>query len=247
MNSTFPFVKQAIELEDPFRKKNQREQHGTPAILVQKGFLPLILSAPHAVQHPRWGGAKDGEIYTGALALQIAFHTGASTIVYARTIQEDPNYDQPGPYKERLAVLARETSAQCVFDLHGMVNEFTIDRNGQQRTIQRDMIIDTANMQSLRGRKDFLAIVQNALQENSITNVSIDEYFTADDLNTITSFTANTLKIPAMQIEIARSFRSPRRLPQKYEALTSALIEAVNAIAKRGTEPGFSRISVDIG
>jgi hypothetical protein len=119
---THALAKEAIELEQLFQVNNFQGKETNPSPWVLVGSTPVVISAPHAVVHPRKGQQRENEPYTGPLALQLHATTGASAIIYARTTEEDPNYDEDGPYKEALKKLVREAkySTYFVLDLHGL-------------------------------------------------------------------------------------------------------------------------------
>jgi len=223
----FTLAQEAIKLEKQFQANGCHGRSDNPAILVNKCKLPFVISAPHAVLHHRNGREKDNEVYTGALALQLANRTGASVIIYARTTKEDPNYDKTGKYKERLADLVRETKAVCVIDLHGMDEEFAKRRRLGQ------VEIGTAHGQSLLTdeNKYLLDIVKTQLEHNDI-EVSVNKYFTAGFLNTITSYSSRELHTPAMQLEIGGGLRDVSHHPECYEQLAIALCTAIHTIVK---------------
>jgi len=99
-------VDTAIQMEDQFAKDGYNGSSTGPALLMFQGDVPIIISSPHAVNHPREGRLKSGEILTGTLALQLASMTRASVLVSAHTSEEDPNYDVDGPYKQQKLLTA---------------------------------------------------------------------------------------------------------------------------------------------
>src|SRR5207247_7003850 len=106
MDNTYGIAKEAIELEKQFRENGCHGKKTNPPVLLKKG-VGVMISAPHAVTHYRNGKVKLNEPYTGTLALQLAYRTGASAIIYARTTQEDANYDASGTYKQTLVELIK--------------------------------------------------------------------------------------------------------------------------------------------
>jgi hypothetical protein len=214
-------AKEAIELERQFRANRCNGEDSNPSPLVRKGTAQVVISAPHAVIHYRNGKKKLNEPYTGALALQLHERTGASAIIYARTTDEDPNWDKTGLYKARFKELVQEASVPSYFvlDLHGL-----------SRSVKRDVIIGTANGEALMRLNWLLVKLKVALEGEGLKNIAVDEVFSATGRNTITSYSYRELKIPAMQLEIGADWRNPASAPEKYARLVSALCSAIEAI-----------------
>jgi hypothetical protein len=223
-------VQEAKALEQQFRANGFHGRSSNPPILVTKGNLPFVLSAPHAVIHPRSGKEKDNEFYTGTLALQVASFTGASAIVYARTSDEDPNYDPPGPYKEQLALLVEETQPICVLDLHGMAKGYA-----------KDVCIGIVGGKTLREEDWILELLQDSLAAHAMT-FDVDTPFNAGHPNTITFFTSTKLHVPAIQLEIDGLFREPATHPKEYAQLVSVLIDAVTRITEAAPVEAHKRL-----
>ena len=234
-NDQKTLAEEAIELEKQFRANRCRGENSITSPLVRVGTAHFVISAPHAVIHHRNGKKKLNEPYTGALALQLHERTGASAIIYARTTDEDPNWDKTGLYKTRLKELVQEASVPSYFvlDLHGL-----------SQSVKRDVIIGTANGKALMGLDFLLAKLKVALEGEGLKNIAVYEAFSATGRNTITSYTYRELKIPAMQLEIGADWRDPASAPGKYAKLVSALCSAIEAIQTAVTEH-FERTSPD--
>lgn len=216
-------AEEARELEKQFQASGYTGRRNGPYILEVKGTLPVVISAPHAVRCGIKVQKQTPQMYTGALALQLATLTGASALVSARTSDEDPNRDEPGQYKPKLATLVRETHACFVLDIHGSDENFVKEKQLGQ------VEIGTAYNRSLRGKRFLRKMLEEALENAGIT-VTVDKYFTADAPGTITVHTSEELDIPAMQLEITRSLRDPDHYPQKYVNLLSVLRDAIIAM-----------------
>jgi hypothetical protein len=215
-------VEEARDLEKQFQANNYTGRSNGPTILEVKGTLPVVLSAPHAVRYGR-KNRKQPQVYTGALALQLARLTGASALVNAHTSDEDPNRNEPGLYKPKLAALVRETHARFVLDVHGS------DEDLAREKMLGQVEIGTIYSRSLRGKRFLRNILEEALEHAGIT-ATIDKYFTADAPGTITLYTSEDLETPAMQLEIMRSLRDIDHAPQKYLQLLEILREAILAM-----------------
>lgn len=220
---------QAVELETQFADNlhNGRQSDNSNLKLVL-GSTPIIISAPHAVNHPRDGQLKLADTFTGPVALQLAEMLRSTALVYAQTYSEDPNYDADGPYKQILAKVAREHGIRFILDVHGMA-----------RNRPMELAIGTGMGNTLRreAREAFVT----AVRASGFNEMYVDhpQYYNASNPNTIASYSHRELAIPAVQIEIRKDFRDPETLPQNYQTLLHALynaVKAVSAVLERGQE-----------
>jgi hypothetical protein len=219
-------AEEATELEKQFLANGYRGRRNGPYILEVRGTLPVVISAPHAVRCGiKVQNKQTPQMYTGALAIQLATLTGASALVSARTSDEDPNRDEPGEYKPKLATFVRETPACFVLDLHGSDENFVKEKQLGQ------VEIGTIYNKSLRGKRFLRKMLEETLENAGIT-VTVDKYFTADAPGTITLYTSEGLDTSAMQLQITRSFRDPEQTPEKYVKLLRVLSNAIIAMHK---------------
>jgi hypothetical protein len=202
------------------------------ALLAIDGSIPLLLTAPHAVSHPRRGGIKAADTFTGALVIQLCERTGAFGLVQQRMTGEDPNFDAHGSFKDALRGIVAGHRIACVLDLHGMA-----------RSRPWEVAIGTAAGVTLGGRTEMLHAVTGALRSEGMTNVLIDDdvAFAARDPNTIAHFVWRTTRSPAMQIEIHKDFRDPGERPDDYHRLLRALESAIASITLASTCERASR------
>jgi hypothetical protein len=214
-------VDAAIQMEDQFAEDEYTGSSTGPALLVLQGDVPIVISSPHAVNHPREGRLKLAEILTGTLALQLASLTRTSVLVYAHTSEEDPNYDVDGPYKQQLLRLVGSTSARFVLDIHGL---------GQWRSA--DIAIGTACGKTLGQQLEILHVFTRELAKAGFTNILIDdpEQFNATRPTTITSFIWRELGIPALQLEIHKKYRNVKNSPEDYLKILYTLRNSIQAI-----------------
>jgi hypothetical protein len=218
-SNNFPLATAAHELEEPFKANQYQGNTTNPLLLLVPGSIPVVISAPHAVKHYRNQQPKSEDIRTGALARQLAQLTGAHAIINARTTREDdPNWNQAGLYKNKLAELVQTCNAHFVLDIHGLS-----DDHG------RDVIIGTAEGKNLCGKLFLAEMLLRSFQRHGLSSCGIDELgYKAASAHTISSYISREYHIPTMQLEIARKFRNIREQPANYETLLRALVEAVS-------------------
>jgi hypothetical protein len=212
-------AQQAPLVERQFAARSYQGQPAGPGVMEICGHMPIILSSPHATNHPRDGQAKLADMFTGTLAIQLAGLVGASAVISARTTDEDPNYDTDGHFKRQLRSLVARTQAGFVLDLHGM---------SQQRSA--DFEFGTAYGVTLGQRPILLTTFIETFKKAGFDNVGIDGLFPAARPTTIASFIWRTCQVPAIQLEIHRRFRDPASDPAAYAALLALLCEALHTL-----------------
>lgn len=203
-------------VERQFSARSYRGNHAGPAVLHMRGNTPIVLSSPHATNHPREGQIKLADTFTGTLAIQLARLVGASALIYARTTDEDPNDDADGPFKRQLHSLLTSAGAGFVLDLHGM---------SQARSV--DVESGTAHGVTPGEHPFLFPMFIDTLKKAGIDTFVIDGTFPATRLTTIASFTWRTCKVPAIQLEIHKRYRDPQRDPVAYATLLSLLRETL--------------------
>jgi len=217
----YDLAKAAIQFERQFAANHHSGSKSNRPIIHLSGTLPLIISCPHAVNHPREGRLKLADTFTGPLAMQLAAFTKAHALIYARTSNEDPNYDADGPYKRELAALIRNTHSRFVLDIHGM---------GRSRPVQ--IAIGTAQGRTLGDKAQIREAVVQAFRLAGFSEMFIDvpNQYDASRAGTVTSYVWNSLGVPAMQVEIHKEFRDPQDAPEQYENVLFALRNCVLAV-----------------
>jgi hypothetical protein len=214
-------IEAAVRMECQFAARGYSGNSAGPALIESQGEIPIILSAPHAVNHPRNGNIKFADMFTGTLAVQAAALTGTSVLVYARMLEEDPNYDTDGPYKRRLAELVAQTQALFVLDLHGIHQSQMIE-----------LAIGTDHGKTLGMDTELLSILMNVLTKAGFTNVLVNDphRYNAARPTTIASFTWRELGIPALQLEIHKKYRDAKNTPHDYLKMLYTLRDAIYAL-----------------
>lgn len=203
------------ELECEIRLQNNVV---TPYKLIP-GKTPVLVSAPHALPHPR-DGRKPADLCTGAIARILGETTSASVIYLAKEMVIDPNYDKADCYKDQIAKLIRSRSVRFVIDIHGMADDST----------EADIEIGTGTACGQTGLGPVLDEMVCALQPFKVV---VDQKFTAQGCNTVTSFSRKYGAF-AVQLELARSVRQPNRLECLLGALCRVVKVAQTALTRAG-------------
>jgi len=193
---------------------------------VLAGCVPIVLSAPHSVQQPRRCDGLEGalhcsEPYTGPLAIQLHRATGAWAIYATRTARRDPNHMPVSTYKRPgLQVLVDRAAPRFILDLHGA------------RTGRFAVAIGTSPaLRAGRGQAviDLLAARLVGALDGAV--VVDPPAFQANGSGTVTAHCWAALGIPAVQLEISRTYRRPRQNPGAYAALFAALQHFIAELA----------------
>lgn len=99
---------------------------------VLPGQLPILISAPHTVNHVRDGNIKRQDGITGGIAEYLCqkFHTYG--VIRTWNHGDDPNYSQDSvsmAYRDQIVRLVQEYDIKWVFDLHGIKWRWKTDIN----------------------------------------------------------------------------------------------------------------------
>lgn len=162
-----------------------------------KGKIPIIISAPHCVEHTRNGQVRCAEGETGAIAQIIAKETQCYTIFKTYNNEDDSNYDlENNYYKTFLKKAIKNENIILLIDLHGA------DTN-------RDFDIDigTDNLKNIENKKYIVYELVNKLHASKIENIKIDSVFKASSVHTICKYIHKETNIPCVQLEISGKYR----------------------------------------
>lgn len=154
---------------------------------------PVLISAPHAVNHHRFGASKRADRRTGGLAEVVGEATGAGVLTAAGRVSEW------GSWEERtdgfVRILRREALRRTlILDLHGMG-----DRHGT------DVCIGTGGESGPALRR----AVGCLDRQFAGYRVSIDDPFDGSQWYTVLQY-GRELGIAVIQLELSASLRDPR-------------------------------------
>lgn len=180
-----------------------------------EGKSPFLISAPHGYAHKRptlTGVFKQEESFTDIICYEICKETDSAGIFLTKEIQYDPNFFkiESNPYKKEVQRICKEKKKKLFLDVHGLndVHEY-------------DMGIYYVSHfgKSKRTAKDLREVVG----KGGLKDIAIHIFrFPENDQETLSEFVASKLKIPALQIEIARYIRED-------EELRNALVKNISS------------------
>jgi len=171
---------------------------------VIEGKRRCLFSAPHAYSHRRPSLArryKEHEEYTDDIVKDVCKKTGSWGIYVKDQIDYDPNYHkEDNQYKEEIKKIVKGNKIATFIDIHGLSAEHMIDIA---------IYYKTRFLNSIR-----LAYrLSKALNKGRLKGLNIQILRLPDEnRETLTEFTASKLRIPSVQIEIARYLRDDKEL-----------------------------------
>lgn len=185
------------------------------------GKVPVLVSAPHVFAHKRpnvEGIVKQGELMTDVIVSDIARTVDCFAIMTTQPTDYDPNYHRvyDNDYKFELKSLVREHKIKYVIDVHGLSDQHPYDLGiFFKRKFRKSMEL---------GYK-----VADAVRAGKLKDASISLFnFSNNDQETISEFVCDTLKVPAVQIEIARYIREDEVLMAQFVSNLSKLVLSIN-------------------
>ncbi len=202
---------------DEYSKENNSEQEYE----IIEGKLPVLISAPHSVRQFRNGKIKAKDSYTGVIAIILQKETNCSCIYKIKNNNNDANYDlENNKYKEELLRIINEKNIKLLLDIHGASDKygFGID-------------IATDNEINLNGKEIILKTLKETLEEFKIDDVVVDEIFRAHSIRTICKTVSSKIKIPCIELEIARKYRNIEDFEQ-IKKIIEAIKESIMRINK---------------
>ena len=228
-----------IKALEPLFSDDHYNGSGETAFFFREGTVPVMVSAPHAVNHFRSGSVKYADMFTGGIARYLHETTGCHMICSSRFAENDWNYDAPknNRYQRELAAYVSEHHVRLLLDLHGAartrryaVEMGTAPYHGaeahgadeedpslhQYKFI--DDVIQSIFLDAFRAR----SIAQNEVWKNTL--------FDAGRQNTVTRYISRNTDTACIQLELNRNFRDPQN-PEQFMGLIEALSGIIDFFA----------------
>ena len=98
---------------------------GKTAFNIEEGRIPIMVSAPHAINQFRDGKVKYADMYTGGIAKYLHEKTGCHVIYSCMYTESDPNYDEfeVNKYQHELLEYVNKHNIILLIDIHGAAKE----------------------------------------------------------------------------------------------------------------------------
>ena len=164
------------------------------------GTIPVLLSAPHAYSHKRPSlglSYKIGEIYTDSIVEEICANTSAYGIIQTKETPFDANYHkiENNPYKSAVSELIEKEKINRFIDIHGLRDDYEYDLG---------IYYPSHFIKSIRLATD----ISNAMNKEKLKGINSCIFRFEEDLQeTLGEYIASNLRVPSVQIEIARYIR----------------------------------------
>lgn len=184
---------------------------------VLSGKIPVILSAPHAVNQIRDDDVREAEQFTGALTRYLSTSTGSYGIFQMFT-HADPNDDKDHYYKNAILNLVNAHDIKLLIDIHSSTfkDDCDIDivTNKRQTLCGQDFLIN--QLYELADKHNVL------IGENNVPNKECE--------NEIISNTAMICGIPSIRIVLNNKKIDIVNNEKKFEEICGLLEEFINSI-----------------
>ena len=89
----------------------------------------ILISIPHAVSQVRLGKLKVAEIGTLPFGFLLAQELNANVIIKTKNNNDDANFDEVSPYREKINHLVSAMGVKYLIDIHGMKKSRPCDVN----------------------------------------------------------------------------------------------------------------------
>ncbi|RCW60162.1 hypothetical protein [Halanaerobium] len=207
----------AIKIEKNLFKKSDKKINPKKEnpFWTAKGDIPILISAPHAVRHCRYGRVKQSDYLTGSIVYLLNELTGCHGISLTKNYGGDPNIDSTCIYKRKIKDICSNNDIKVFLDIHGAAGSKTWDID-----------FGTNSNINLLGNIKILNILESSFKDFNINKISHD-YFAASLKTNVSYFVANELGIPAIQVEINRKYRSPKINPENFNFLLSSISKGI--------------------
>lgn len=193
----------------------------TANIKIIEGKLPILLSAPHTHSHKRpslSGSYKIGEPWSDEIVEKICQDINCFGVTQIGETSYDPNYHQEknNPYKQKIKEISKVGKFNRFVDIHGL-------RDGAGYDI--GIYYPTRFDRSMT----FAQSVSDGLDKAGLKGASIFLFrFLDNEQETLGEYVASELRIPSIQIEIARYIREDEILRNSFiENLGKSLKEII--------------------
>lgn len=226
-------------------KKNKYNGSGKAVYKIKQGKVPIMLSAPHAINHYRNGEIKCADLYTGGIAYYLHKKCGCHLIYLSSYSEVDPNFDNAEncEYKCALGKYINENGIKFLIDLHGSKAEHgfaiemgTIDDNNSSLK-GYNFLINLFKMIFDVELGEYLIIDKKTIQKNIVFSVS--------NPNTVTNYISQVVGIPSIQIEINKLYRDINN-EERLTRLISALERILGIMSDIVKREYFDRLEVSV-
>lgn len=200
--------------------KNNYNGTGIKAFEIIGGSVPIIISAPHSVNHFRNGDKKLADTYTGGISKIVQKRTDCHIICSKLYINSNHGVLS---YKQALAKYVTDNNIKLLIDLHGCKKD--------RKAIAEIGTIDN-EFKSLCGNSLMVDIIVGAMvaemeefMKQYSKEIIVNGKFKASHHETITNYIYTYTNIPCVQLEINGILRNN----ENYNAIVDSLVKIIKA------------------
>jgi len=174
-------------------------------VRIINGNIPVLISAPHVFSHRRPSltmSYKWGEKFTDVIVEGICTRTGAWGVIQNEETSFDPNWHKlkENPYKSVVNDIVEKGKIKKFIDIHGLKDEYDYDFG---------IYYPSKFLKSISFSKE----IAKALNQGKLRGSNICIFRLIDDFQeTLGEYCADKLRVPSVQIEIARYIREDEKL-----------------------------------
>lgn len=214
---------------------------GRSNFVIRKGVIPIMISAPHAVNHYRDGQVKNADILTGALTIWLHNEFGCHIIYKARFSHDDPNYDsndnEENAYQTALCKYIKSNDIKLLIDIHGasIDKPYAIELGTAPELDLEGHPIADSNL-SLQ-QYPFIADLFKYSMEYAFLSINSElreiwknRIFSASKQNTVTKYISSHTTCACMQVEINKHYRDLNNI-ENVEALLKGFSYVIGTLS----------------
>ena len=185
------------------------------------GKTPILLSAPHVFAHkrPRLSMAyKIGEPLTDTIVEEVCEQISAFGIVLTDESDYDFNYhkEKRNPYKQEIRKIVEDNDIKYFIDIHGL-------KDGNQYDVA--IYYPSKFSKSIKLARS----IKEGLGKRGLRGINIVVLrFPERTQETLGEFVASDLRVPAVQIEIARYIREKKDLRDSFVQNLSDILQSLS-------------------
>jgi hypothetical protein len=184
---------------------------------VIQGDTNYLFSAPHPYPHRRPSLVKKYKVheqYTDDIVRDICRKSNSFGIYIKDQVDYDPNYHKKNnPYKKEVEKIITENKIKNFIDIHGLCDEHMIDIAIYYKTRFRKSVLLAEEISEKLNRRKLKGL-----------NIQILRLPENDSSETLTELVASKLRVPAIQIEIARYIRKDKELREAFVMNLSEIV-----------------------
>lgn len=210
---------------------------GIKPYVIKCGSIPVMISAPHSVNHYREGKLKRADKMTGGIVRYLHEITGCHIMYATRYSLRDPNYDdnptgEENLYQRELTNYIKANNIRVLIDLHGVKKgtEYGLEIGTAPEQGQEDPSLQGYDFIWDLVRYTFEYTLQN-IDSHISKAILKNKIFSAGKQNTITKYVYKHTQAACFQLEVNGDLRDPSD-SLSFQYLMDGLVYLVTILGK---------------